>query len=300
MSNTGPGEFDFLAADAAMVGASTIPPVRRVDLGDGISALAWGDAPASVVLAHGAALNAHTWDATLLAWGGGGFLALDLPGHGDSAWRMDGDYAPDKLAPAVADALSRAVDAGALTTHFGYVGQSLGGLVGLELVRRAAPMAEKGTVPISHRVRRLVLVDILPLRPAAASMVASFLDGPTSFASRDEIVERGAGVRARRGEPRARGVPQHPYRPGRGASSGKHHLGALGPKALAHLTTEHLWDVIATSNTPIDPRRRHRFPRRRRELGEVRETASGRHRRPPPRKPQPAGGQSRPTRRNPA
>lgn len=40
MSQPEPGEFDFLASDAAMVGATAIPDVRRVDPTDDVSALA--------------------------------------------------------------------------------------------------------------------------------------------------------------------------------------------------------------------------------------------------------------------
>ena len=251
MSQPEPGEFDFLSSDAALVGASEIPSVRRVEPADGVSALLWGSGPAAIVLAHGAALNAHTWDSTLLAWNAalnrgdrypgstfGGFLALDLPGHGDSAWREDGDYAPARIAPAVADALAAALQAGLLAPEFGLVGQSLGGLVGLELLRGRAAFS------------RLVLVDVLPLKPEAASTVASFLDGPTSFASREQIVER-AKAFGLGGASVERGVFLNTRLTPDGRVVWKHHLGALGPGALQHLATDHLWDVIADSQIPV-------------------------------------------------
>jgi pimeloyl-ACP methyl ester carboxylesterase len=65
------------------------PAVRRVpvDLGDGrsLSALVWGDAGSSpeLVLLHGGAQNAHTWDTVALALGRP-LVAIDLPGHGHS------------------------------------------------------------------------------------------------------------------------------------------------------------------------------------------------------------------------
>lgn len=240
MSQTDPGEFDFLTSDAAMVGATEIPPVRRVELIDGVSALVWGSGPATIALAHGAALNAHTWDSTLLAWGSGGFLALDLPGHGDSAWREDGDYAPGNIAPDVADALAAATSDGLLADGFALVGQSLGGLVGLELL-------DSGRATFT----RLALVDVLPLKPEAANMVASFLDGPTSFGSREEIVARARafGLGGRTVE---RGVFLNTRVAPDGRVVWKHHLGALGPRALQHLETQHLWDVIADAPVPID------------------------------------------------
>lgn len=253
MTQPEPGEFDFLAADAATVGAAELPVVRRVQLTDGVSALAWGTEPAGVVLAHGAALNAHTWDSTLLAWtaavNGGerylgspaaGFLALDLPGHGDSAWREDGDYAPARLAPDVADALAAAAGSGLLADRFALVGQSLGGLVGLEMILA-------GRAGFDH----LVLVDVLPLKPEAAGLVASFLDGPTSFASREEIVER-ARAFGLGGASVERGVFLNTRRGDDGRIVWKHHLGALGPRALEHLETQHLWDVVAHATCPVD------------------------------------------------
>lgn len=253
MDQPEPGEFDFLAADAARVGAASVPPVRRVELTDAVSALAWGAGPATVVLAHGAALNAHTWDSTVLSWTvpvtsrdghlaspGTTFLALDLPGHGDSAWLEDGDYGPQRVAPAVADALAAATADGLLAEGFALVGQSLGGLVGLELLHsgRAA-------------FNRLVLVDVLPLKPEAANLVASFLDGPRSFASREEIVDR-ARAFGLGGDAVERGVFLNTRIAQDGRVVWKHHLGALGPSALQHLQTDHLWDVIADSPTRID------------------------------------------------
>lgn len=42
---------------------------------------------------HGGGQNAHTWDTVILGLGEPA-LAVDLPGHGRSAWREDGDYGP--------------------------------------------------------------------------------------------------------------------------------------------------------------------------------------------------------------
>src|SRR6266542_5864231 len=64
------------------------PPVVRRDtvaLDDGrkLSALVWGDGPAELVLLHGGAQNAHTWDTVALATDRP-LVAIDLPGHGHS------------------------------------------------------------------------------------------------------------------------------------------------------------------------------------------------------------------------
>src|SRR6187397_1025299 len=63
------------------------PIVRReaVEVGTGrhLSALVWGDGPADLVLLHGGAQNAHTWDTVAMALGRP-LVAIDLPGHGHS------------------------------------------------------------------------------------------------------------------------------------------------------------------------------------------------------------------------
>src|SRR4051812_37456394 len=92
-------EFSLLAGNAAEVGLpfdpGSPPPVRRASVtvpsGGTVSALVWGDGPPELVLLHGGAQNAHTWDTTALALGRP-LVALDLPGHGHSSWRPARDY----------------------------------------------------------------------------------------------------------------------------------------------------------------------------------------------------------------
>ena len=76
----------------------------RVPDGRRVSALVWGDGPAEsveLVFVHGGSQNAHTWDTTIMAMGCPAALAVDLPGHGHSDWRDDGDYGPKLNAAAV-------------------------------------------------------------------------------------------------------------------------------------------------------------------------------------------------------
>src|SRR6516165_9390014 len=103
------------------------PQVERVEV-DGVSALVWGDRSGPpLVLLHGGAQNAHTWDTVALALDRP-IVAIDLPGHGHSAWRDDHDYRPAVMAPAVAGAVEAlAPDAVAVA------GMSLGGLTALAL-----------------------------------------------------------------------------------------------------------------------------------------------------------------------
>lgn len=174
MTQTSYDEFGLLHENAEEAGIPLDPlPVRRVEH-DGISAVRWGDDEAEVVLLHGGAQNAHTWDTVLLALGRPA-LAVDLPGHGRSAWRDDHDYRPSATAPAVAAAVE-ALAPGARAV----VGMSLGGLT-------AAAVA--GLRP--DLVRRLLLVDVTPgVNQDKAADIIAFVSGPESFASFDEILER--------------------------------------------------------------------------------------------------------------
>jgi len=178
-------EFSFLPAQAAGIGVTAVPPVRRVTapLPDGrtVSALQYGAPatgefpPPAVTLLHGAGLNAHTWDTTVLALGLPA-LAVDLPGHGDSSWRADGAYTGRVLA---AD-LAAVLPVWAASPQV-LVGQSLGGLTAAAL-----------TAAHPELVRRLIVVDISPgLDPnGGASQIRAFFAGPTDWASREELVDR--------------------------------------------------------------------------------------------------------------
>ncbi|MCV7171274.1 alpha/beta hydrolase [Mycobacterium manitobense] len=140
-------EFALLPENAEQAGVSEIPPAQRVHRG-GISALKFGDASPRVVFLHGGGQNAHTWDTVILGLGQPA-LAIDLPGHGRSAWREDGDYGPRENAVAIAPVLRELAASADLI-----VGMSLGGLTAIRLAA-----AEPDLVP------RLVLVDVTPSAP---------------------------------------------------------------------------------------------------------------------------------------
>lgn len=240
-----PAEFDFLPADAAAVGRTApLPLVQRVQLTPTVSALRWGAGPARVLLLHGVALNAHTWDATVLAWPepSPGFLAVDLPGHGESPWRADADYSPVILAEEVRQAVAAAQQAGLLAARPVLVGHSLGGLVAFELIDTAA-------VPLAQ----LVLIDILPLPPEAARSVADFLNGPSSFDSREEIVQRALafGLGGAR-DALERAVFHNTRLTADGRAVWKHHFGVLGGAGLHLPDSQQLWPIIEASTVPID------------------------------------------------
>jgi pimeloyl-ACP methyl ester carboxylesterase len=172
-------EFSFLADNAAESGLPwSGPPAvvrRQVETPRGtISALVWGDAPAEAVLVHGGSQNAHTWDSMILALGRP-VVAVDLPGHGHSAWWEDHRYDPRDMADAVSvAAVALAPSAPVL------VGMSLGGLTSIALAYDHPEQFE-----------RLVLVDITPgVNEEKAKAIIDFTSGPVRFASFDEVLSR--------------------------------------------------------------------------------------------------------------
>ncbi len=92
-------EFALLPENAEQAGTTAVPPAQRIDVG-AVSAVKFGDGSPRVVFLHGGGQNAHTWDTVIVGLGVPA-LAVDLPGHGRSAWREDGDYGPKLNAVAI-------------------------------------------------------------------------------------------------------------------------------------------------------------------------------------------------------
>ncbi len=235
-------EFALLADEAAEFGITVAeqPAVRRTEVqtGDGttLSVLCWGERDPQVVFLHGGGLNAHTWDATILALGVPA-LAIDLPGHGRSSWNDAGDYRPETNAASVAEVIERlAPDAEAV------VGQSLGGVTAI---------AVAGLRP--DLVRRLVLVDISPgLNVGDAAPVRDFLDGATAFDSPDDIVERARafGIGHSR-EAVERGVWHNTRQREDGKWVFRHHLTSLPAGAPFPLEFTALWPALEQLGHPV-------------------------------------------------
>src|SRR5215210_5992852 len=178
-----PGEYDEFGlfhenAEEYGVPWRGPPNVRRefVDVGDGrrLSALRWGDDNPELVLLHGGAQNAHTWDTVALALDRP-LVAVDLPGHGHSDWREDRSYWPVENAAAVATAMPQLAPEPRIV-----VGMSLGGLTAVALAARHPEL-----------VPRLVLVDVTPgVDRERASPILAFIAGPERFDTFDEILQR--------------------------------------------------------------------------------------------------------------
>jgi len=155
------------------------PPVvrrERVELDDGraLSALVWGDADPELVLLHGGAQNAHTWDTVALALDRP-LVAIDLPGHGHSDGGRNGSL---DLAANAAD-VATAIAALAPKAR-AVAGMSLGGITSLAIAGQSPEL-----------VRALVLIDVTPgVDDQKAAAIIAFVNGPESFADFDEILAR--------------------------------------------------------------------------------------------------------------
>ena len=169
----------MLADNASEVGLPiTTPTVERFSVevapGQRVSALVWGDAEPELVLIHGGAQNAHTWDTVALALGVP-LVAIDLPGHGHSDWRDDGRYGPVQNAEAVAVAVAELAPKAKAV-----MGMSLGGMTTIVLASRYPEL-----------VRKAIVVDVTPgTDHKKAAPIIAFIDGPETFADFDEILAR--------------------------------------------------------------------------------------------------------------
>ena len=157
---------------------SAQPSITRLEfaLEDGrhMSALRWGSASPKIVFVHGSAQNAHTWDTVCLALGEP-VLAIDLPGHGHSSWRDDGDYSPRSLAFDIAPVIEQHAPDAAVVC-----GMSLGGLTTLALAYQRPDL-----------VSRLMMIDITPgVTPEKAKAITDFVNGPQSFPSFEDLLSR--------------------------------------------------------------------------------------------------------------
>jgi pimeloyl-ACP methyl ester carboxylesterase len=142
------------------------------------------DAP-TVLLLHGGGQTRHAWGGTAQAMARAGWrsIALDLPGHGESAWSVAGDYRIATLSTAMARLWRE------LGTPLAVVGASLGGLISMATVARSdAP-----------RISALALVDIAPrVEAKGVDRIVEFMRAhPEGFATLEDAARHIAAYRGR-------------------------------------------------------------------------------------------------------
>ena len=215
------------------------PDVRReqVDLGDGrhLSALVWGQDPPELVLLHGGAQNAHTWDTVALALGRP-LVAVDLPGHGHSDGPAEGSLDLRRNAADVAVAIEQlAPEARAV------VGMSLGGLTTIAVADTRPELA-----------RSVVLVDVTPKveGPGAAAIIA-FVAGPERFADFDELLARTMEFNPTRSESSLRRGILHNALQLEDGSWVWRYRRFTDDAGVRSLPAEELWDALGRLAVPV-------------------------------------------------
>lgn len=215
-----------------------VPTVRRFFVAvDGLrqlSGLRWGDNDPQIVLVHGGAQNAHTFDTVALALQRP-LLALDLPSHGHSD---AGPHGASAVASHALD-LERALEQ-LLTGPVPLVGMSLGGLTSL-IVAHDRP----------DLVRSLTLIDITPgVTAAKARHITDFVNGPRTFEDFDALLARTIEHNPTRSESSLRrGIVHNAVRQRDGTWVWRHQQHP-GP-ALDAPATPDLWPVLEQLRVPL-------------------------------------------------
>jgi pimeloyl-ACP methyl ester carboxylesterase len=221
------------------------PTVRResVDVGDGrhLSALVWGEGDPELVFLHGGAQNAHTWDTVAMALGRP-LVAIDLPGHGHSDGGREGSIGLEANAEDIAEVIRQlAPNAQAV------VGMSLGGMTTIALADQAPEL-----------VRKVVLVDVTPgVNERKSSTIAEFINGPESFDSFDELLERTIQYNPTRTESSLRrGILHNAEQREDGTWVWRYQrFRAFEPAReegeAGHPNFQHLWDAVSRIQVPL-------------------------------------------------
>jgi len=172
-------EFSFFQENLAEWDLNVqVPNVKRffvpIDTERKLSGLKWGDTDPSMILLHGGAQNAHTYDTVALSLQQP-LIALDLPNHGHSDASPYGSSAVAAHASDVAVVIRKLI-----SKPTPLVGMSMGGLTSI-LIAAAHP----------ELVSSLTLIDITPgVNAEKAKHITAFVNGPTSFDDFDDLLKR--------------------------------------------------------------------------------------------------------------
>ena len=169
-------------------GDVSAPCTRWLEVAEGVRlrALDWGGDGDPVLLLHGGALTAQTWDYVCVGLRSEfRLIALDMRGHGESCW--SDEYSIGRLA---ADAAQTATALGIARLHV--VGMSLGGVVAAELALTAPGL-----------VKSLAMVDVAPgVEFEGTARMRGFINGMTGAPSVEAVVD--AAMRTSPGNDRER------------------------------------------------------------------------------------------------
>jgi len=156
-------------------GDVSAPYTRWLDVAEGVRlrALDWGGDGPPVLLLHGGALTAQTWDYVCVGLRSEfRLIALDMRGHGESSWSVD--YSIGRLA---VDAAQTAAALGMERLHV--VGMSLGGVAAAELALTRAEL-----------VKSLVMVDVAPgVEFEGTARMRGFINGMISAPSVEAVID---------------------------------------------------------------------------------------------------------------
>jgi pimeloyl-ACP methyl ester carboxylesterase len=236
-------EFGLFSENAAEFGLpyDGPPAVRRVEVevapGRKVSSLVWGTTEPEIVLIHGGAQNAHTWDTVAMALGRP-LVAIDMPGHGHS------DGGPDGMLSHISNGRDLAAAIAVLAPNaVGVVGMSLGGLSSIALAAHAPEL-----------VRKLVLVDVTPgVTVEKSAPIAAFINGPASFPDFDELLARTMEHNPTRSESSLRrGILHNAVQREDGSWVWRYARFSSEARAADHVTQyAELWNAISDLTVPL-------------------------------------------------
>ena len=251
-------EFAYFADNASEYGIPYDgPPTVRRDsavLPDGrrLSALVWGDADAEVVLLHGGAQNAHTWDTVA--------LALASPARRPRPSRPR----PLRRRPHRARRGTRRRTHRHGRRRRTADARERTGDDRRDVARRAHRRSRSAALA-PELFQRLVLVDVTPgVTGDKAKAIIDFVRGPATFDSFDDLLARTMEFNPTRTESSLRrGILHNARQLEDGSWMWRHHRGANEPPAELSATPESeaannaiaaLWDVLGGITVPGDAR----------------------------------------------